>query len=89
VGATVVVVHDGLDAPEVVLVRRAPEDVHRDEHRVATGRRRQRDVVAAQDAVLDGKRDRSAEAVDDLGLEPGVLTVAVVKATNVVVERPR
>ena len=31
----------------------------------------------------------SAEAVDDLGLEPGVLAVAVVKATNVVVERPR
>ena len=31
----------------------------------------------------------SAEAVDDLSLEPGVLAVAVVKATNVVVERPR
>jgi molybdopterin-binding protein len=31
----------------------------------------------------------SAEAVNDLGLEPGVLAVAVVKATNVVVERPR
>ena len=30
----------------------------------------------------------SAEAVDDLGLEPGVLAVAAVKATNVVVERP-
>ena len=31
----------------------------------------------------------SAEAVEDLGLETGVLAVAVVKATNVVVERPR
>jgi molybdopterin-binding protein len=31
----------------------------------------------------------SAEAVDDLGLEPGVLAVATVKATNVVIERPR
>jgi len=31
----------------------------------------------------------SAEAVDDLGLAPGVLAVAAVKATNVVVERPR
>ena len=30
-----------------------------------------------------------AEAVYDLSLEPGVLAVAVVKATNVVVERPR
>ena len=28
----------------------------------------------------------SAEAVDDLGLEPGVLAAAVVKSTNVVVE---
>ena len=31
----------------------------------------------------------STDAVDDLSLEPGVLAVAVVKATNVVVERPR
>lgn len=30
----------------------------------------------------------SAEAVDDLGLEPGVLASAMVKSTNVVVERP-
>jgi molybdopterin-binding protein len=28
------------------------------------------------------------EAADELGLEPGVLAVAVVKATNVVVELP-
>ena len=31
----------------------------------------------------------SREAVDDLGLEPGVLAVAAVKATNVSVEIPR
>ncbi|HIG25003.1 MAG TPA: MerR family DNA-binding transcriptional regulator [Acidimicrobiia bacterium] len=30
----------------------------------------------------------SAEAVDALGLAPGVLAVAVIKATNVVIERP-
>jgi molybdopterin-binding protein len=30
----------------------------------------------------------SAEAVDDLGLEPGVAAVATIKSTNVVVERP-
>ena len=31
----------------------------------------------------------SAEAVRDLGLEVGSLAVAVVKATNVIVETPR
>lgn len=31
----------------------------------------------------------SAEAVRELGLEPGSLAVAVVKATNVIVETPR
>lgn len=30
----------------------------------------------------------STEAANELGLEPGVLAVAVVKSTNVVVERP-
>ncbi len=30
----------------------------------------------------------SAEAVRDLGLRPGVLAVAAVKATNVIIERP-
>jgi molybdopterin-binding protein len=30
----------------------------------------------------------SREAADDLALEPGVLAVAVIKSTNVVVERP-
>jgi molybdopterin-binding protein len=31
----------------------------------------------------------SREAADELGLAPGVLAVAAVKATNVVVELPR
>lgn len=30
----------------------------------------------------------SAEAVDDLGLEPGVTAVASIKSTNVVIEKP-
>jgi molybdopterin-binding protein len=30
----------------------------------------------------------SREAADDLGLEPGVLAIAVVKSTNVIVELP-
>jgi molybdopterin-binding protein len=30
----------------------------------------------------------SSEAVEDLGLAPGVLAVAVIKSTNVVVEIP-
>ncbi|MBC8365005.1 MAG: helix-turn-helix transcriptional regulator [Actinobacteria bacterium] len=52
-----------------------------------------RDGVMAQVEVQAGPHRVvsliSAEAVDDLGLEPGVLAVAVVKATNVVIERPR
>lgn len=31
----------------------------------------------------------SAEAADELGLEPGVLAVAAVKSTNVMIERPK
>ena len=52
-----------------------------------------RDGVMAQVEIQAGPHRvvslLSAEAVDDLGLEPGVLAVAAVKATNVVVERPR
>jgi len=51
-----------------------------------------RDEVMAQVEIQAGPHRvvslLSAEAVDDLGLEPGVLAVAAVKATNVVVERP-
>ena len=52
-----------------------------------------RDGVMAQGELQAGPHRVvyliSAEAVDDLGLEPGVLAVAAVKATNVVIERPR
>ncbi len=52
-----------------------------------------RDGVMAQVEIQVGPHRvvslLSAEAVDELSLEPGVLAVAVVKATNVVVERPR
>jgi molybdopterin-binding protein len=52
-----------------------------------------RDDVMAQVEIQAGPHRVvsliSAEAVDELGLEPGILAVAVVKATNVVVERPQ
>jgi molybdopterin-binding protein len=51
-----------------------------------------RDTVMAQVEIQAGPFRvvslMSREAADDLGLEPGVLAVAVVKATNVVVETP-
>lgn len=49
-----------------------------------------KDTVMAQVEIQAGPHRIvsliSAEAVDDLGLEPGVLAAAVVKSTNVVVE---
>ena len=51
------------------------------------------DTVMAQVEIQAGPHRfvslLSREAVDDLGLEPGVLAVAAVKATNVSVEIPR
>jgi molybdopterin-binding protein len=51
-----------------------------------------RDTVMAQVEIQAGPFRvvslMSREAADDLGLEPGVLAVASVKATNVVVEIP-
>ena len=50
-----------------------------------------KDTVMAQVEVQAGPHRIvsliSAEAVDDLGLEPGVPAVATVKATNVVIEK--
>ncbi|MGI8645375.1 MAG: TOBE domain-containing protein [Nocardioides sp.] len=51
-----------------------------------------KDTVMAQVEMICGP-DRlvslmSAEAADELGLEPGVRAIASVKSTNVVVERP-
>jgi molybdopterin-binding protein len=52
-----------------------------------------RDGVMAQVEILAGAYRivslLSREAADELGLEPGVLAVAAVKSTNVVVEVPR
>ena len=51
-----------------------------------------RDRVAAQVEIQAGEHRFvsmiSREAADDLGLAPGVVAVAVVKATNVMVELP-
>jgi molybdopterin-binding protein len=51
-----------------------------------------RDTVMAQVDIQAGPHRfvslMSREAADDLGLEPGVLAIAAVKATNVVVEVP-
>lgn len=49
-------------------------------------------VMAQVDIAAGGHRVVSLmtrEAADEMGLEPGVLAVAAVKSTNVVVERPR
>ncbi|MBL0886961.1 TOBE domain-containing protein [Myceligenerans indicum] len=52
-----------------------------------------RDAVMAQIEMVCGPYRMvslmSAEAADELGLTPGVRAIASVKATNVVVERPR
>jgi len=52
-----------------------------------------RDTVMAQVEIQSGPHRfvslLSRESADDLGLEPGVLAVAAVKATNVSVEIPR
>lgn len=52
-----------------------------------------KDTVMAQVEIQAGPHRfvslLSREAVDELGLEPGVLAVAAVKATNVSVEIPR
>ncbi len=51
-------------------------------------------LPAAQGATAGHLRDRfvsllSREATDELGLEPGMLVIAAVKATNVSVELPQ
>ena len=51
-----------------------------------------RDTVMAQVEIQAGPHRivslMSREAADELGLEPGVLAVAAVKSTNVVIEVP-
>lgn len=52
-----------------------------------------KDTVAAQVEIQAGPFRvvslMTAEAAEELGLEPGVLAVAAVKSTNVVIELPR
>jgi molybdopterin-binding protein len=52
-----------------------------------------KDKVAAQVEMRAGPHRvvslMTREAADELGLEPGTLAVAAVKATNVVIEVPR
>jgi molybdopterin-binding protein len=52
-----------------------------------------RDTVMAQVEIQSGPHRfvalLSREAADDLGLEPGVLAIAAIKATNVSVEIPK
>ncbi len=51
-----------------------------------------RDTVMAQVEIQSGPHRvvslMSREAADDLGLEPGVLAIAAVKSTNVVIQLP-
>lgn len=80
----------------------APESPDADQVTVATSARNHfrglvtrvlRDTVMAQVEIQAGPYRvvslMSREAADDLGLEPGVLAVASVKSTNVVVDIPR
>ena len=57
------------------------------------GHPRVRDTVMAQVEIQSGPHRfvslMSREAADELGLEPGVLAVAAVKATNLSVEVPQ
>lgn len=75
------------------------DDPHPDDRAVISARNRfpglvtrvVRDTVMAQVEIQAGPHRIvsliSAEAVDDLGLEPGVPAVATIKATNVVIEK--
>ena len=93
--------HRLVDGPDLARLAQELADEPEDDGRVLSARNRftglvtrvLKDDVMAQVEIQAGPHRVvsliSAEAVDDLGLEPGVLAVAVVKATNVVVERPR
>lgn len=82
-------------AVEVAAAPRDTADVLSSARNRFTGlvTRVQRDGLMAQVDIQAGPHRvvslMSAEAVDDLGLEVGSLAVAVVKATNVIVETPR
>jgi molybdopterin-binding protein len=88
--------HRLVSGPDLAAFVRSPAG---SESVVSSARNRMRGIVT--DVVRDGVMAKveiqagpyrlvslmSREAADDLGLEPGVVAVAVVKSTNVVVER--
>ena len=90
---------DGLSLAAVVADRQALPEVAAAATQSARNRfagivtRVVKDEVAAQVEIQAGPHRivslMTAEAVDDLGLEPGMLAVAAVKATNVVIEVPK
>ncbi len=78
------------------------EEDHHDEHQAVLSARNRftgivtrviSNEVSAQVEIQAGPHRivslLTAEAVQELGLEPGVVAVAAVKSTNVVIERPR
>jgi len=88
---------DGADLARLAV--ELAEDPESDEHMSARNRfeglvtKVTTDLVMAQVELLCG-RNRivaliSAEAVRDLGLEPGVRAVATIKATNVIIDTTR
>ena len=82
-------------APELAAAAADPTDVLSSARNRFVGlvTRVQLDGVMAQVDIQSGPHRvvslMSAEAVRELGLEPGSLAVAVVKATTVIVETPR
>ncbi|WP_084102154.1 molybdopterin-binding protein [Demequina sp. NBRC 110051] len=93
---------DGVDVASYASQRAAEHTTSRDDASVSRSARNQfvgivtrvvADTVMAQVELQCGPHRvvslMSTEAVQDLGLEPGVVATAVVKATTVIVERPR
>ena len=88
--------HRIVSGPDLAAFVRSPAEA---DTALSSARNRLRGIVT--DVVRDGVMAKveiqagpyrvvslmSREAADDLGLEPGVVAVAVVKSTNVVVER--
>jgi len=89
---------DGVDLARLAAEGRADRELDQLVGRSARNRfvgivtKVDRDGVAAQVEIQAGPHRivslLTAEAVDDLGLEPGRLAMALVKATNVIVEVP-
>ena len=93
---------DGVDVARYASERAADHTSGRDDAAVTRSARNQfvgivtsvvADTVMAQVELQCGPHRvvslMSTEAVQDLGLAPGVVATAVVKATTVIVERPR